>query len=262
MNKGRLIHNVFVAVLIFSITFFLINCGGGGDGGGGVVDDGGSSPPTPAPPTQSIAGIWIGSFTSIIFQSTHGIVGIVTESGVARFAATSSLTQYSAVLKVSGNKFTSTTATGYFPSGSYAGMGDIAGTFTPKGIMNGTYSSTIDTGTFSLAYSSLYERHSSLALLEGTWTNYSSGYYETITIDSSGNITRPPISGCTTSGSISIIDSNYNAYNITLNVDNCGSQNGVYSGLAVLTDTETNNDTLFASASTSTYSFIAELRRK
>jgi hypothetical protein len=142
-------------------------------------------------------------------------------------------------------------------------MVNIAGTFTPKGIMNGTCNGVGETGTFSLAYSSLYERPSSLSAIAGTWTNYSSGYYETITIDSSGNITRPPISGCTTSGSISIIDSHYNAYNITLNINNCGSQNGFFfNGLAVLTDTEANNDTLFASASTSTYSFVAELRRK
>jgi hypothetical protein len=246
--------NMKKTLLIITILSVVLSACGGGGGGG-------SSDSSPEPTTKSISGIWIGSFTSNIFHSTYGLIGIVTESGVARFAATSSLTQYSTVLKVSGNKFTST-ATGYFPSGSYAGMGDIAGTFTPKGIINGTYSSTIDTGTFSLAYSSLYERPSSLSAIAGTWTNYSSGYYETITIDSSGNITRPPISGCTTSGSISIIDSNYNAYNITLNVNNCGSQNGLYSGLAVLTDTETNNDTLFASASTSTYSFVAELRRK
>ena len=240
-----------ILFIITILSIVLTACGGGGGGGEG------SSSPT----NQSIAGIWIGSFTSSIFHSTYGITGIVTESGVARFAATSSLTQYSGVLKVSGNKFTST-VTGYFPSGSYAGMGDIAGTFTPKGIMNGTYSSTIDKGTFSFAYSSLYERPSSLSAIAGTWTDYSSGDYETITINSSGNITRPPISGCTTSGNISIIDSRYNAYQVSLTVNNCGSQNGSYSGLAVLTDTNTANDTFFASASNGSYSFVAELRRK
>jgi len=249
-------HNIFVAVLIFSITLFLINCGGG-DGGGGVVD-GGSSPPVPT--TQSIAGIWIGAFTSNIIPLTFNVLGIITETGVARFVSTSTNARYSAVLTLSGNSF-STTATAYGSSGSYIGMVNISGTFTPKGFINGTYDGLGDTGTVSLAYNSLYERPSSLALTEGTWTNYASGYYETITIDSSGNVTRPPVSGCTSWGKISIIDSLYNVYEASLTVDNCGSQNGFYSGLAVLTDTDTNNDTLLASTSNSTYSFFAELRR-
>jgi hypothetical protein len=127
--------------------------------------------------------------------------------------------------------------------------------------MNGTYNGVGDAGSFSLAYSSLYERPSSLAAISGSWTSYSSGYYETVTIDSSGNVTRPTVSGCSTSGNISVIDSRYNVYQVNLTVNNCGSQNGLYKGLAVLTDTRANNDTLVGSSTTSTYSFIADLRR-
>lgn len=244
-------EKVFFLVLLLTLT--IISACGGGSGGG-------SSSSSPEPTTQPIAGIWIGAFTSNVSHLTFDVLGVVTESGIARFTSTSSNSQYSAVLSVSGNNFTAT-ATAYGSSGSYIGMVNISGTFTPKGIMNGTYDGVGDTGTFSLAYNSLYERPSSLALIEGTWTNYASGYYETITIDSSGNVTRPPVSGCTSSGKISIIDSLYNVYDVSLTVDNCGSQNGLYSGLAVLTDTDTNNDTLFASASNGSYSFVAELRR-
>jgi hypothetical protein len=210
---------------------------------------------------SSSAGIWIGAFTSNVSHLTFEVIGAVTESGVARFAATSTNAQFSAELNVSGNNF-SATPTVYSSSGSYIGMGNITGTFIPKGFMNGTYSGIGDSGTFSLVYNALYERSSSLSAVAGTWTNYSSGYYETITIDSNGNITRPPISGCTSSGSISVINSLYNIYHVSLSVDNCGSENGLYNGLAVLTDTKTNNDTLFASTSNSSYSFVVELRRQ
>ena len=210
--------------------------------------------------TQSIAGIWMGAFTSNINNWTFNVVGIITESGLARFAVPSFGTQYSGVVHVSGNSFSSTAET-YGSAGIYIGMVNIAGTFTPKLIMNGTYSGVGDKGIFSLAYNSLYERPSSLTEIVGNWTDYSSGYYQTVTIDLNGNITSESIGGCIYSGNVSIIDSSHNIYHWNLNVNNCGAKSGVYNGLAILTDTDNKNDTLLASASNSTYSFVAELRR-
>lgn len=127
--------------------------------------------------------------------------------------------------------------------------------------MSGTYSGVGDKGTFSLAYNSLYERPSALAEIAGTWTDYSSGYYQTVMIDSNGNVTGEDFGGCTYSGNVGIINSLYNAYNANFTIKNCGSKDGFYNGLATLTDTDTNNDTIVAIVSNSTYSFIIELRR-
>jgi hypothetical protein len=210
--------------------------------------------------TESIAGIWMGGFSSNVFHRTYNVIGIITESGLARFAAPSAGTQYSGVVHTDGDNF-STNAEAYGTAEIYIGKVKITGTFTPRGIMNGSYSGVGDNGTFSLAYNSLYERPSSLLGIAGNWTDYSSGYYETVTIGSSGNITGEPLGGCTYSGHVGIINTLYNEYNVNLTANNCGSQSGQYSGLAVLTDTDTKNDTIYAITSNATYSFIIELRR-
>lgn len=149
-----------------------------------------------------------------------------------------------------------------FPNGSHVGVVNISGTFTPKVTLNGTYNGVGDSGTFFLNYSSLYERPSSLEVIAGKWSGSVSGYLNTITIDSSGNITGSSTSGCTYSGNISIIDSSYNAYIVNLNINNCESQNGLYTGLAALADTSVANDTLLASVSNSSYSYVALLIRQ
>ena len=210
--------------------------------------------------TQSIAGLWMGGFSSNIFHRTYNVIGIITESDLARFAAPSASTQYSGVVHVSGNNFSSS-AEAYGSASIYIGIVKITGTFTPGGTMNGTYSGVGDKGTFSLAYNSLYERPSSLIKIAGNWTDYSSGYYQTVTIDSNGHVIGEDFGGCTYSGNVGLINSLYNAYNANLTIRNCGSKDGFYNGLAALTDTDSNNDTILAIVSNSTYSFIIELRR-
>lgn len=241
---------LFLSVVL--MMFWVAGCGGGGDDG--------NSSPSPVT-TQSIAGIWIGSFTSNVSHRTFSILGVITEQGMARFISTALHTEYTADrLNVSGNNF-SATATVYGGAGRYDGTAELAGTFTQRGNINGTFAGVGDAGSFSLAYNSLYERPSSLEAIAGTWTNYASGYYEKFTIDSNGNVSRPVISGCTTSGSVSIIDPRYNVYAVNLTVNNCGDENGFYRGLAVMTDTEASNDTIVGSANTTTHSVIADLRR-
>jgi hypothetical protein len=108
----------------------------------------------------------------------------------------------------------------------------------------------------------VYERPSSFAAASGLWSGNVWGYSNSITIDSRGVITGYSASGCDYSGNIGIIDGSYNAYNVTLNIYNCGTQNGLYAGLAVLMDTVTSNDTAILSVSNASHSFVASLRRQ
>ncbi len=217
--------------------------------------------------THPVAGIWVGRFTSNVVQSTYDIIGVIAESDAARFFNTSWGAQYSGVVTANGNTFSSA-ATAYapfgyvFPDGSHVGPVSISGTFTPQGFMSGTYSGVGDLGTFSLNYSALYERPSSLAAVAGQWRGTVLGYINTVTVDSSGTVTGSSTAGCAYSGHISIINSLYNAYGVNLNITNCGVQNGSYSGLAVLADTYTASDTILVSVSTSSYSFVASLARQ
>jgi hypothetical protein len=128
--------------------------------------------------------------------------------------------------------------------------------------MSGTYNGVGDNGTFSLTYSSVYDRPSSLAATAGTWKGIVSGFTNTFTIDSSGSITGSSASGCSYTGAVSIIDVSYDAYMVNLDIANCGGQNGSYGGLGALADTTTQNDTFIASVSNSSYSYVASLTRQ
>ena len=214
---------------LVAVWLLVSACGGGGG------DDTGSS----SGPPQSIAGIWTGTLTSATLQTTYGVVGLITESGTARFANTSSLAQYGGQVSVNGGSFSSAATAyapygGMFPNGSTVGPVSVSGTFTEKGAMDGSYSGVGDAGTFYLIYSSLYDRPSSLALVSGIWKGSIEGYANTLTIDSGGNIAGSSTSGCTYSGNVGIIDSSHNEYTLTLTIGNCGGRDGSYSGLAAL----------------------------
>jgi hypothetical protein len=245
------------------VLFWVVVClivSGCGSGGG---DSTGSS----SSPAQSIAGIWTGTLTSTTLQTAYGVVGLITESGTARFANTSTLAQYGGQVSVNGGSFSSAATAyapygGIFPNGSTVGPVSVSGTFTEKGVMEGSYSGVGDAGTFYLTYSSLYDRPSSLALVSGTWKGSIEGYANTLTIDSVGNIDGSSTSGCTYSGNIGIIESSHNEYALTLSIGNCGGRDGLYSGLAALTDVNATNDSLLASVSNASYSYVASMTRQ
>jgi hypothetical protein len=247
------------SAFFFSLAVCLLisACGSGGGG-----DTGSSSSPP-----QSIAGIWTGTFTSNVLHTAYGVGGLITESGTARFANTSLLSQYGGQATVNGGSFTSA-ATAYapyggtLPDGSTVGPVSISGTFTEKGVMSGSYSGAGDSGTFYLTYSSLFDRPSSLSAIAGTWTASAAGYANTLMIDSGGNITGSSTSGCTYSGNVGVIDSTHNLYSLTLTIGNCGGRDGSYSGLAALTDVNATNDSFLISVSNASYSYVSTVMRQ
>jgi hypothetical protein len=76
-----------------------------------------------------------------------------------------------------------------------------------------------------------------LADLQGNWGYYvDPSWFSDITISSSGAISGSDDSGCSFSGQVSIIDTDYSIANVTLNASSCddSSVNGSYSGLGLL----------------------------
>jgi len=236
----------FLSLLVIGLLF--LNCGGNGGGG--------SSSTTSPPATQSAAGIWNGTVYSNQAHTSYSVVGIIAENNQARFISSVG-SQFSGIESTSGNTFTSQ-ATAYaplgshFPDGSQIGTVNISGTVNSKVSITGTFSGVGDTGTLSLTYDSLYQRPSSFSLPSGTWTVSDSHLgYVTASINGSGQISASTNTGCTLSGNITLIDSSYNAYGISLNIASCGVLSGSYSGLATLSDTATQNDTLITGVSNS-----------
>lgn len=242
------------------VSLTLIACGGGGGG----------TPATDTTATQSASGIWRGTVTSVIDGTAYDAVGLITESGEVIFF-TEDGEQTLGSITVDGNEFNAN-LTSYAPlgtlysqnnSGSIAGT--ASGTVTEKSSLSGnaSYSGSV-TSKFTFSYDSIYERNSSLSLVAGTYSDTDgSGYTETYSIDSLGNISGSDSNGCQFSGRIQILDSNYNVYRITLTVTNCGAANDAYSGLATLLDDNgKKNDTLAASFSGTTYVIAGSVYRQ
>jgi hypothetical protein len=251
----RIRRSLSVAALLS--LFVLSACGGGGNPSG-----------TPPATPSLAAGIWMGTFTSNVTHITSSATGLVADTNSARFGFPDTLAQYSGVLNVSDNSF-STTATAYAPHGStlldgtIIGTTTISGTFAPKGIMSGTYSGAGDAGTFTLTYNGpLYERPSSLPGLSGIWKGKILDFTNFIRIDENGAITGLNTTGCTYGGHVDVIDPSFNIYSIHLDIDTCGSDNGTYDGLGALSDTSSINDTFITIISSPTLSLIASLSKQ
>ena len=91
-----------------------------------------------------------------------------------------------------------------------------------------------DTGRMVLNYSDIYERPSSLELLEGDWrfTDRDGLAFE-VNIEN-GKIVGKDSDDCHYQGQVSLINPKYNAYTVQMTISNCASVNGVYEGLSYL----------------------------
>ena len=249
--------NESLSLAVLLILFVLSACGGGGNPSG-----------TPPATPSAAAGIWIGTFTSNVTHITSSATGLVADTNSARFGFPDTLAQYSGVLIVNGSSF-SMTATAYAPhgstllDGSQVGTVTISGTFTPKGIMNGSYNGAGDAGTFTLTYNgALYERPSSLPGVSGIWKGKILDFTNLLRIDGNGAITGLNATGCTYGGHVSVIDPSFNIYSVHLDIDTCGSNNGSYDGLGALSDTSSTNDTFIVIMSSPTLSLVASLSKQ
>ncbi len=253
LKKLQLLIALFLLVDFLS----LFSCGGGGSGSHS------SSTAQPQSVSQSASGIWTGNVLSPKFGNTS-VTGIVSQTDEVFFISEQGA-QHHGQVTVSGSSFsgslTSYAPIGFrFPDGSSVTTTTVSGTVTTKSSLTGNYNGGGDSGTFSLSYSSLYDRQSSLALVAGNWRAIDGS--ATFSFSSSGQITGSDVDGCTYTGQISVINQNFNAYKVTVTIAACGSFNGSYSGLAALSDTSASNDTLTGGVSNSTLSIVTVLRKQ
>jgi len=226
MNRALTLAPLF---LIFSTV---TACGGGSSG----TDT--STTPPPAVVDAKLGGIWEGTIRNATIGSSWQVTGLSLDTGESRFIDELG-TQYIANLTVSGSSF-SGTFFGVAPQGetfidgSVVATGNMSGTISERNRISGSYTvSTGEQGSLELFYNSVYERGSSISLLTGTWIDEAE---DAFTVDAQGGIFGQNSIGCVYAGQASIIDQDFNAYRVQLNVSSCGTFNGSYSGLGVLDD--------------------------
>ncbi len=230
------------------VAALLAACGGGGGSGSSAPTQ--NPPPPPPPPVAVFGGIWTGILTFDSSQSTEEFVGLVTEDGQFRFISVDSPKQFVGTQStnsgtVSGSGIAITTAnTETWPDGSTVTNISTDGQLGQKATFAGTWiADSGDGGSFQFAYDSEYERASSLALLEGVWSEVDDlgNPVASFTIDSLGLFTGQNASSCTSQGSFLIVDSRYNLYQINSTITGCPIA-GDYSGFAVVGDLFVPND--------------------
>ncbi|MGA2552578.1 MAG: hypothetical protein ABSF50_20725 [Burkholderiaceae bacterium] len=212
---------------------------------------GGGSNHTPTA-NQSVGGIWRGPVTTTSGVTVDG-VALVTEDGRFFFEAQNENTGCADVgqgnlaadgTTVSGTEDTAIVTFTTVPNvptnctyadGSNSGTGTLSGTIVQRSALtvsdkfktaNGT---TVSEGAFTLSYDDLYSEPSDLSKLTGTWTS-SAGVQTTIS-STGATFAQDTIAGCTQSGQISIINSNFNAYAMSAKYSNCLGSASVLNGL-------------------------------
>ena len=281
---------IYSVISFLCLAFIWAGCGSGGGGGGGGATTA-STPPAPAPAptlTESASGIWTGTIESTVANSACDpntqqcvMVGIVDENNVLRFFNITTGDQYSGTVYGSGNTISSTIT--FFPPGSGSAIAamQITGTVdtstNPKTMII-QYSGAGDTGSMNLSYEpTLYERPSALALVSTPpiWSmqNAALNVTDTLSIDNGGviDINNSTLSFdmnnllCPVTGSIQVIDSSFNAYFITIQINSQGTCNpaldGNFSGLAFLSDVNALNDVINIYISRSDAAIMAQFSR-
>ena len=241
-----------ICIIALGLATF-VGCGGGGDDG-----------QTPSPVTnQSIGGIWEGTFFSIPLSRTFITIGLASENSEVHFISNEGA-QYTGIATVSGDSVSGTfnvfAPPNYlFPDGSTHGTAIINGIIIERQSLDGTYSGLGDSGNFSLTYNTLYDRDSSLSLLEGQWflgTINGIAVNILLTIQNDGTVTGNDLDGNTYNGTFTIIDSAYNLYKVNVNITDINGHSYKYSGLTALADLSTQNDIFYFGV---TYSNIASV---
>jgi hypothetical protein len=219
----------WLTVIIVSLAF--LGCGGGSSSGGSGSDTN---------PSRA-NGIWHGTFVERGF--TYNISALTFDGEIVAYSQSAGAI-YMGTYTVSGNQITGT-VNGFFIGGGRFTTSTLNGTFAEQSDIGGTFSSSYGTtGTLSVSFDPLFNRPSPLALLEGTWSYTEPGYSISIDVDDQGEINGSDSDGCVFFGVASVLDPEHNTYGIDIDVTNCGPVNDTYSGLAILNDELTLNDTL------------------
>jgi hypothetical protein len=200
-----------------------------------VAGCGGSEPGTLVPANTSPGGIWQGTDSGTGLQ----VSGLIDEKGdfhfirsdLAQFVGTASSTNDSVTASFEGYAQFGQS----FDDGSTHGTGTLSGVLAPRSTLKVSYTFTTDLGTASsgtldLSYNSLYDVDSSLAAIAGNYTDPSTG--DTVSVTATGAVSsQDPTTSCVLNGQVTLIDTHYNAYQVTYSYASCTGASAVLNGV-------------------------------
>jgi len=209
-------------------------CGGPSDCN---INDGSTSAVIASLTNASPGGIWFGTDSE-----GDNIVALITETGRFHFLDEFDF-QGSGIITVSDTDEFDTSfrfvppVGGSFADGTAFADCVASGLLTERSTLEGTVDCTTAGGTQSsvtvnLEYQPLYDLDSDLDAFIGTWTNSFDPGTDVANVDAMGVITGQDGSGsgCIYGGQVTIIDPNYNAYDVEWTYSSCVGEAAVLNG--------------------------------
>ena len=189
----------------------------------------------PMPTNASATGIW-GGTDSVTGLS---VAGYIDSAGEAVFIRADGV-QFVGATQVSGDTVVAavvayTNFGSTFNDGSTYGLGTLNGTVATGNTLSlslsfTTNGGTAESGSWSLTFSSLTNSGSSLGTISANYTDTASG--SVISIAGDGVVTgQNPANSCVVNGTITIINSSYDIYQVSLTYQNCTGSYAVLNGL-------------------------------
>jgi hypothetical protein len=247
---------------LIGLASFVAACGGGGGSSVGST----TTPVANAEP----GGIWQG--TDPISGLT--LEGAITEAGQMRFIASDG-GQYVGSVTTSGSSI-SGSFSGYAPTGSAYqdgsnhGTGTLTGTITERQTISATISfttanNTQSSGSATFSFNAMYDSGSSLLAVDGNYTDVNSG--ATVNVNNGVIFAQDPVSECVINGSVSIINSAYDVYDVSYSFSGCIGDsaylnNTTATGLAILDTSMTPNDAIIGVSNTAAGYILTQILPK
>jgi hypothetical protein len=214
-----------------TILFLLTIAACGGGGGGGPILGGSDASITPFP-DQAFGGIWTGTDSNGL-----EILALTTETGRLHWVAqdtgeqgygTGSVSALSATIDYTYVAPLGFTLADGSASASCRGGGTVEERVSlyVDAICTTASGSTFN-NTATLAYDALYDRDSSLALIAGNYDDFG------LVVNVSGDgvvFEQDPNTGCVVNGQISVIDAEFNAYDVSITYSNCLGNTAILNG--------------------------------
>ncbi len=241
----------FTRLLVIALISFatLTGC----DGNSGVK-------PIPRLPPPSLSGWWGSTNSPVIDGLAHFIDCAVAETMELNCRLGTNdqgfLSAIQATVQINGSEVTGTGKFYAAPGTTLPDGSTVADlTISDGGFREGiSLDLTIDAAGVSFSASFNYnalihDRGSDLATVAGNYQRFDIyGDPASFSVNANGVITSQSNSGCVGNGQISIIDANFNVYDVTLDLTSCGALDGIYDGLGLTSfssDPATNNIFVF-----------------
>ncbi len=196
------------------------------------------------PPSYTVNGIWSGSF-DINGRGNFDFTALYIDGKAVAISQDANVVYHGSVSNK--QEVYQSNLVMYIKNKSKFDEVDLSGIFKSHSEIEARFETleASDEGNLKLSYQKeIYEKPATFDLVRGSWILYHGFTIIKFDIDRSGTVQGADTTGCAYEGRIQPVNSKVNAYRIHLFLSSCNYLNGEMYGLAYLTSSVEENDTL------------------